>query len=500
VVVAPGGGQGPVRVGLQGAPGGSWTASTTASWLHLSPANQAGTGSTNVVFTFDANPGPTRSDTITIAGETLTVTQAGATFVPAGALTPLVSSGLSSPSGLEVDGAGNVYIADTGNNAVKTWQPSSHAVTNLVSEGLSSPSGVAVDGAGNVIIADRDNSTVKQWQAASRTVTDLLSTGLNAPHDVAVDNAGNVYVADFANAAIKQLHAASQTTNTLVRADQGLAGTTGVAVDHAGNVYIADTNHSIMAWNPANRTVTTLIPSLAVAPRSVTVDGSGNVYYPDHANKAINVWNAASQSVTTLVAAGLTSPAGVAVDSARNVYISDEATGKIHELPRAFVDATPRSVPGQAGSDALPGVLPATVNLRDPFAPTSDQPWLTISGVTNGVVSFAFALNDSGGSRVAHINVLGQKVAITQGSSSFKPTIGVTEATQAGTPGGTFGIHFAGASGATYRVLTTANIALPISQWQDLGPAIETPAGSGNYLFTDAAAADAARFYILVGQ
>ena len=56
---------------------GVWTATTNATWLHLSPANQSGTGSTNVVFSYDANPGATRSGTLTIAGQTLTVTQAG---------------------------------------------------------------------------------------------------------------------------------------------------------------------------------------------------------------------------------------------------------------------------------------------------------------------------------------------------------------------------------------------------------------------------------------
>ena len=54
---------------------GTWTATANAPWLHLSTVNQSGTGSTNVVFDFDANPGATRVGTLTIAGQTLTVTQ-----------------------------------------------------------------------------------------------------------------------------------------------------------------------------------------------------------------------------------------------------------------------------------------------------------------------------------------------------------------------------------------------------------------------------------------
>ena len=53
----------------------TWTATTNALWLHLNVANQSGTGSTNVVFSYDANPGSTRAGTLTIAGQTLAVTQ-----------------------------------------------------------------------------------------------------------------------------------------------------------------------------------------------------------------------------------------------------------------------------------------------------------------------------------------------------------------------------------------------------------------------------------------
>ena len=142
--------------------GGNWTATTNASWLHTS---SSGTGNGLATFTFDANPGPTRTGTLTIAGQTLTVTQAGSTYVAghpgdhAGLradlpvwrgggrfgqrlhrryrqqrhrgverldpeVTTLVSSGLNGPDGVAVDGSGNVYIADTGNNAIEEWNAS----------------------------------------------------------------------------------------------------------------------------------------------------------------------------------------------------------------------------------------------------------------------------------------------------------------------------------------------------------------------------------------
>ena len=101
----------------------------------------SGTGNGLATFTFDANTGLTRSGTLTIAGQTLTVTQAGSTYVAANPVITLVSTGLNYPTGVAVDGAGNVYIADTHNNAIKEWNATTQTVSTLVSSGLSYPAG-----------------------------------------------------------------------------------------------------------------------------------------------------------------------------------------------------------------------------------------------------------------------------------------------------------------------------------------------------------------------
>jgi hypothetical protein len=101
--------------------------------------------------------------------------------------------------------------------------------------------------------------------------------------------------------------------------------------------------------------------------------------------------------LTTLVSSGLTQPGAVAVDGTGNVYIADTGDSAIKELPYAFVDPTPKLEGLGADNDALPEVLPATENLLALFAPTSDRSWLTITGITNGVVSFSFTAAASNG-------------------------------------------------------------------------------------------------------
>ncbi len=452
-----------------------WTATTNAPWLHLSAANQSGTGSTNLVFSFDANPGATRTGTLTIAGLTLTITQAGSTYVAANPVTTLVSSGLNNPYGVAVDGAGNAYIADTFNNAIKEWTVANNTVTTLVSVGLAHPWGVAVDGAGNVYIADTGNNAIKRWTAANSNVTTLVSSGLNGPTGVAVDGAGNVYIADNDNGAIKEWTAANGTVTTLV--STGLDGPMGVAVDGAGNVYIADYDDSaIKMWTAAYNTVTTLVGSGLSRPTSVAVDVAGNVYIADSGHKAIKLWTAANNNVTTLVSSNLNTPQGVAVDGARNVYIADHGNNTIKELPYAFVDPTGKLEGLAAGSDALV-VLPSTVNLLGPFAPTSSDPrWLTISGITDGVVSFAFTA--AAANRTAYITLpllVGQSIPVTQGGPSY--SLGTT-ALLVGPAAGSNSVALA-VTPQTADWTATTNV-----PWLHLSPANQGGTGSTNVVFS----------------
>jgi hypothetical protein len=175
------------------------------------------------------------------------------------------------------------------------------------------------------------------------------------------------------------------------------------------------------------------------------------------------------------------------VDGAGNAYIADTYNNAIMERPRAFVDPTAKTEPPSGGSDSLPVVLPATANLTGPFATVSDSSWLTIIGVTNGVVSFAFTANPSATNRTANITVLGMTVAVTQ--SAAPVLTGVAMLTN-----GSFQFGFSNLPGASFTVWTATNLMFPLTNWTPLGaPAI---IGSGQYQFTDPAATnEVQRFY-----
>ncbi|MGO4885789.1 MAG: BACON domain-containing protein [Bryobacteraceae bacterium] len=391
---------------------GPWTAVSNASWLTVNPATASGTGNGTVLFSYAANLSPTpQTGTLTISGQVLTVTQAGAGFLPGSQVTPLVSSGLSGPQGVAVDGQGNVYIADTSNNAIEEWNASTQQVSTLVS-GLNAPTGVAVDSSGNVYFTDNKNNAIKEWSPSTQQVSVLVSSGINGPSGVAVDGQGNVYFSDSNHNFIKEWVAATKTVTKLVSA--GLNLPRGVAVDSLGNVYLADTkNNALKEWNATSTLVTSLVSSGLNNPFGVAVDGQGNSYVADMGDNAIKQWNVAGQQLVPLVSTGLQLPHGVAVDSQGNIYIADTNNNAIKKLSFAYLlfGSTNLNESYKAGADSVTvQVVPANT----PWTATSSTKWLTITGTANGTIGFSFTSNSSTSSRSATITVLGQHVTVTQ--------------------------------------------------------------------------------------
>jgi sugar lactone lactonase YvrE len=412
---------------------GAWTATANDSFLHISASSASGTGSALVVFTYDAFTGTgTRTGTLSIAGLAVTVTQAGTNYFETSPLTTLVSSGLNDPLGVAVDSSGNVYIADSRDNAIKKWCASTQQAIVLVSTGLSSPDGVAVDNSGNVYISDTGNNAIKEWTASTQQVTTLVSSGLNHPVGVAVDSSGNVYIADYLNNAIKE-------------------------------------------WNALTQQMTTLVSSGLTGPYGVAVEGSGNVYIADALDSAIKEWNASTQQVTSLVSSGLNHPRGPAVEGSGNIYFADGFNGATKEIPYAFVGPASLTEHASAGTDSLLPVLPSTTSLTGIFGPTSDQSWLTIGTIANGVVSFAFTANSSSSARTAHITILGRQITVMQNglepqSISFGPlpdqVLGIAP----------FTISASATSGLTVSFASTTPLVCTVSDaTTNVSYAVETP-------------------------
>jgi sugar lactone lactonase YvrE len=461
------------------------TVTAGAAWLHPLPAGEP--GDSLVRFTFDANPGPTRSATLTIAGQILTVTQAGSAYIAAPTPLTTLAAGLAGmPHTVAVDGAGNVIIGTSDyawdSGWIGKWNPATNTVTTLVSSGLSGVMGLTLDGAGDIYASSVWDGAVKKWHPANGSLTTMFSSPDNFyPMGVAVDAEANIYFADALSGGIRKWIAA---TDSLVT--QSSEGYQGVAIDVAGNLYCSNygTDGSLTGGSSKWNACSGKVSRIATDQRhnAAVVDGSGNHYFITTDDRNIRRWNAATQTISPkLVPSGLNYPEGIAVDSTGNIYIADTMNYAVKEQVRAFVDPTPRVFGLAAGSGTLSQVLPASQNLRAPFAPTSDQPWLTITGVANGIVGFSYSATTS--TRTAHINLLGQTIAIIQDPQATPPgdlisLAGTSVITDGGGQKSLQMSVLCSDANATLTLLSTTDLTLPLGAW-DVIAITPTDAGAG---------------------
>ena len=248
----------------------------------------------------------------------------------------------------------------------------------------------------------------------------------------------------------------------------------------------------IKKFDPFTSSLTTLGASGISSPWNLAVDGSGNVYVANGGSNNIVEWVAASGNSVNLVPGSLSTPTGVSVDAGQNVYVADFNHNAIKELPYAFVDPSTRFEPANAGTDALPVVLPQSENLLSPFAPTVSQPWLNIVSTAGGVVSFNFTANPNTTARAASITLLGQNISINQAAAVYPPLI-----FNPGMPSnGVFQFSFAnGTPGASYSVLFSTNLTIPLTNWTVIGTVPQI--GPNLWQFTDSQASNLTRFYVI---
>jgi sugar lactone lactonase YvrE len=285
------------------------------------------------------------------------------------------------PRGVAVDPGGNLFIADWGNHRVRRVDAETGVITTVagtVRKGFSGdggpatsaelrfPFGVAVDGAGNLFIADSGNHRIRRVDAGTGIITTVAGTGdrgfqgdggsatraqLAGPQGLVVDGTGNLFIADRDNSRVRRVDAATGVITTVAgtsvfgfSGDGGPATNAqimspgGVAVDRTGNLFIADTgNDRIRRVDWKTGVITTVAEPTVISaiqdPQGVAVDGAGNLYIANLGNHLIRRVDAVTGSTTTVAGpdapGGLKSPHSVAVSPDGFLFIADTDSHRI---------------------------------------------------------------------------------------------------------------------------------------------------------------------------
>ena len=363
------------------------------------------------------------------------------------------SAELNGCSAVTADSAGNLYIADSGNNVIRKLAKNG-IITTVAGNGtagytgdgaaataseLNTPQGVALDSAGNLYIADSGNNVIRKVTLSTGLIATVAGDGtlgylgdgaaatsayLQTPGAVYVDTTGNILIADTGNNVVREVNTAGIIST--IAGDS--AGTTlgdggaatsatlynpeGLAEDSSGNIYISDGGHERIRLVNTSGIISTIAgipfpgysgdggPAVTAelnGPKGIALDGSGDLFIADYFNSSIRMvapngvittvaGNAATQGFSgdggPATAAQLNFPSGVAVGPGGILYIADYYNNRI----RMLTPALPAPTVGTGGVINASGFGGSSS-----IAPGS---WIEIYGVNLSADTRSFTTSD----------------------------------------------------------------------------------------------------------
>jgi sugar lactone lactonase YvrE len=305
--------------------------------------------------------------TISVVAGIITVS-AGTITTLAGDGTPgfLGDNGLASgselnlPGGLALDGAGNLYIADTGNNRIRMIYAATSATpgdivtvagggiqaptVNGISATLASlnnPQGIALDSAGNLWISDTGDNLIREVTGGIINTTagggpngpptdgdngQATSAQLNGPYAVAFDSVGNWYIADTGNNRVRKVDLTGTITKFAGNGTAGLPANGGTATNQP--LY----SPSGLAFDPADNLYLTAPSSDSIS--EICKVSQAGILTVVAKNLAAPV---ASAIPTSYAPFNLYAPIGITLDANGNIYVADTFDMEVKEIPSNLV-------------------------------------------------------------------------------------------------------------------------------------------------------------------
>jgi sugar lactone lactonase YvrE len=299
-----------------------------------------------------------------------------------------VGSGYNTPQQVAIDGAGTLYVTDTGTSTVIEIPQGCAASScqRTLDGSFTAPVGIAVDGAGNLYVTDVGTNRVLELPAGctSSSCEIPIGSGWNYPNAIAVDSAGNVFVVDQGHQRVERVAPGGAGQTTVV---SDLPFSAGIAVDAAGDLFVSDFSNARIFEVPAGAGAQRAIASSLDQPLGIALDSAGNVFFTQSgSNDGISEINRAAVPITKFAS---TTVGSVSSDSPRTVIIGNGGntslsfTRVLWEPNPNFTLETGDGTPPDcsSGLSLAPGAI---CDLSISFTPTED-----------GVLSSTVVLNDN---------------------------------------------------------------------------------------------------------
>jgi len=341
----------------------------------------------------------------------------------------------SKPGSVVLDAAGNLYVADSFNHRIRKITPDGVVTTfagsstvgaangNGTAASFNNPSGLAIDLAGNIYVADSGNNLIRKI-SVDGDVTTLAGSGFpgsangngsaasfNAPQNLTVDVDGNVYVTDSGNNLIRKITSSGDVTtyagNGSAGGDNGPALSAsfnkpyGIVVDDIGDLFVSDFGGNVIRMiDPAGNVITLAGDGLPGglnntgtaasfhSPKGLALDANRKLYVADSGNNEIRTLYTVGYRIDKPLPPGLefdnatgvisgkpgqTSPLTTYTITAYNIYGSATATVDIQILNTQSITFAPIADKTVCAADFDPGATsdsPVTYTSSDPAVAT----------------------------------------------------------------------------------------------------------------------------------
>ena len=302
------------------------------------------------------------------------------------------------PNGTAVDTAGNIYVADSGNNVIRQIAPSGSVTTIAGQAGLSGSKdgnginaqfgqlyGLAIDSSNNLYATDFTNNSVRKlvYSGATWTVSTLVSSsaGLNGPTGIAIDSNGNIYIADSGNGVIRKINSTGNLSifagsigsvgaNNGTGSNANFGYPVGIATDSSGNIYVTDSSADMIRKITPSAIVSTVAGSYGAPglvdglistgtvslshPGAIACDSLGNLYFCDGNNSSV-IRSITNTGVVSTIG-GTNNPGGsdgsgntasfslikgIAIDRTGSLYVTNSGTATIRKGTPPLVNTAP---------------------------------------------------------------------------------------------------------------------------------------------------------------